>query len=69
MTLKIISAGASGWLSELSIQLLILAQVLISLFVISSPMSGGLFADSVEPAWDSLCPPLSALSPPPLSLK
>ena len=32
--------GVPGWLSQLSIRLLILAQVLISWFVISSPESG-----------------------------
>ena len=43
--------GTPGWLSQLSISLLILAQVMISQFL-------GL---SAEPAWDSLSP-----SPPPL---
>ena len=50
--------GAPGWLSRLSIQLLILAQVMISWFVSSSP--------TWDLAWDSLSPCLSA--PPPLSL-
>ena len=55
------------WLQGLSIQLLISAQVMISPFVVSSPMSG-----SAEPAWEisvslSLCPfPTLSLS---LSLK
>ena len=33
-------AGAPGWLSGLSVQLLISAQVMMSRFVISSPTSG-----------------------------
>ena len=33
-----------------------LAQVMISLFVGSSPTHVGLYADSVEPAWFSLSP-------------
>ena len=33
-------SGAPGWLSQLSLQLLILAQVMISQFMGSSPASG-----------------------------
>ena len=45
--------GALGWPGRLSIWLLVLAQVMISQFVRSSPYAG-LCADNVEPAWDSL---------------
>ena len=56
--------GVPGWLS---LKCLTLAQVMISLFVGSSPMSGSvLTAQSLEPASDSVSPSLSA--PPPLSL-
>ena len=56
--------GAPGWLSPLSTGLL--AQVMISLFVGSSPASGSvLTAQGLEPASDS-CLPLFA--PPPLGL-
>ena len=48
--------GAPGWLSQLSVRLLISAQVVISQFVSSSPRVG-LFAEGVEPAWDSLSAP------------
>ena len=59
--------GASGWLSPLSIQLLVSAQVMISGFLSLSPACIGLCADSVKPAWDSislvLCPsPTCSLS-------
>ena len=54
---KIIKTEAPGWLNQLSIQLLIWAQVLISQFE----------RWSVEPAWDSLLPSLSARLP--LNLK
>ena len=58
-------AGVPGWLSQLSILLLISAQVMISRFVSSSPESG-----SVLTVWSllgiSLSLPLSA--PPPLVL-
>ena len=58
-------AGAPGWLSWSSIQLLISAQVVISVFVGSSLASGS--ADRAEPAWDSLSlSPAHSLS---LSLK
>ena len=56
--------GAPGWLCQLSIQLLVLAQVMIST-VRESEHHIGLCADSNEPAWDSLSlflsPFLSAL--------
>ena len=48
--------GAPGWLSRLSVKLLISAQVMISRFV----------GSSTEPAWESLSPFLSA--PPPLAV-
>ena len=52
---------ASGWFSWLGVPLLILAQVMISLFVTSSPVLGS--ALSTEPAWDPLSPcPSLALS-------
>ena len=58
--------GAPGWLSQLNVQLLILAQVMTLQFVGSSLESDSV-PDSVEPAWDpfslSLCPsPAHALS-------
>ena len=46
--------GAPGWLSWLSVLLLVSAQVTISWFVGSSPALGS--ALSMEPAWDSLSP-------------
>ena len=52
-----LTGGAPGWLSRLSIPLLVLAQVMISRFEFESLI--GLCADSVEPAWDSLSPHLS----------
>ena len=60
---------APGWLSWLSILLLISAQVMISWFMRSSPALA--FALNMKPAWDYLSP---SLSPPPslmlsLSLK
>ena len=51
--------GVCGWLSQLTTQLLISAQV-ISQFLGSSP---ALCTDSVKPTWDFLSPPFSA--PPP----
>ena len=47
------SLGAPEWLSQLSTQLLVSAQVMISWFAGSSPMSGSA-AGSTEPSWDSL---------------
>ena len=59
--------GAPGWLSRLSVQLLVSAQVMISRFMSSSPVSGSvLIAQGLEPASDSMFPSLSA--PPPLML-
>ena len=53
-------SGAPGWLSWLSIRLLISAQVMISLFVRWHLPHIRLCAVNVEPAWDpvslSLCP-------------
>ena len=60
-------ARVHGWLSQLSVWLLILAQVMISMFMGSGPSSG--HSVRADPAWDSLPPSLSApsllmLSPP-----
>ena len=44
--------GVPGWLSWLSIRLLVVAQVMISQFEFEPHI--GLCADSVESAWDSL---------------
>ena len=57
--------GRSGWLSWLSVWLLISAHAKILRFVRSSPASGS--ADSAELAWDSL-PLFLSLLPPPLVL-
>ena len=54
--------GPPGWLSQLSIRLLVLAQVVISPFRGFKPLIG-LCADRAEPAWDSIS---SSLSTPPL---
>ena len=54
-----VKSGAPGGLSQLSFRLLISAQVVISRFV-SFELCVGLWADSVEPAWDSLSPSASA---------
>ena len=54
--------GAPGWLSRLSVQLLISAQVMISRFVrlfCETECQVRLYADGTNPAWDSLSPPLS----------
>ena len=52
-----------GWLSQLSVQLLVSAQVMISLSLEFKPCCG-LWAGSDGPAWDSLSPFLSLpLSP------
>ena len=59
--------GAPGWLSQLSVQPLILAQVMISQLVRSSPHIG-LCAVSRKPALDSLSPSLSSTCPLVLSL-
>ena len=50
------------WVAQLSIQLLISAQVIVSRFVVSSPISGSML--SVEPGWDLPlpAPPLLTLS-------
>ena len=53
---------APGWLSRLSVKLLISAQVMISRFVGSIETRIGLCADSTEPAWDSLSLSLSLSS-------
>ena len=50
--------GVPGWLSQLSVQLLVSSQVMISQFCEFKPRVG-LCADSAEPAWDSLSPLLS----------
>ena len=49
-----VNVGAPGWLSRLSVCLLVSAHVMISWFVSSFQPCIGLCADSVEPAWDSL---------------
>ena len=54
-----ISSGAPGWLSQVSIQLLVSAQVMISPFREFEPHIR-LCADSAEPAWGSLSPFFSA---------
>ena len=54
--------GAPGWLSQVSVWLLVLAQITISQFCEIEPRVR-LCADSVEPAWDSL---FLSLSVPPL---
>ena len=57
------------WVAQ-SVKSLTSAQVMISQFVSSSPVSGSvLTAQSLEPALDSGSPSLSALSPLVLSLK
>ena len=45
-----------GWLSQLSIQLLVLTQVMISIHETQPHVR--LHTDSMEPAWDSLSPSL-----------
>ena len=63
--------GASGWLSQLSIwlsvQILILAQVMILQLVRWSPALG--CNDNMEPAWDSLSPSLCPSPPCSVSFK
>ena len=54
-------SGPPGWLSLLSVPLLVSAQVMISRLREFKPCVG-LCADSTEPAWDSLS------APPPLAL-
>ena len=49
--------GAPGWLSRLSMRLLILAQVMISQVRGFKPCVG-LCVDGAEPSWDSLSPSL-----------
>ena len=61
---KKLGFGAPGWLSCLSVRILILAQVVISVYEFEPHI--GLCADSVEPAWDSLS--LSSSLPLPCSL-
>ena len=58
-TYKIIRAP--GWLSWLSLQLLVSAQVMTSGFVNSSPTSDSVLT-AAETAWDSLSPSLFAPS-------
>ena len=52
------SVGAPGWLSQLSVQLLVSAQVMISRFREFEPHIT-FCTDSVESAWDSLSLSLS----------
>ena len=49
---KVAPLGAPGWLSRLSVRLLVSAQVTISWFL-------SLSNDSADPTWDSLSLPLS----------
>ena len=59
--LKLSGVGVLGWLSQLSIQLLVLVQVVISWFMGLSPTSGSvLTARSLEPASDAVSPSLCA---------
>ena len=51
------------WLSQLSIQLLILTQVMISQFMRWSPVPGSALTAWMELAWDSLSPSPSLPSP------
>ena len=53
--------GASGWLSQLSVQLLVSAQVMIPQFVSSSPALGSLL--SAQSPLQVLCPSLSLSLP------
>ena len=56
--------GVPGWLSQLSVQLLIWAQAMISGFLSLSPTSGPvLTSQSLEPALDSASPSLSDYPP------
>ena len=64
LVLKIM--GAPGWLRQLSVWVLISAQVLISRFLSLSPLVG-LCADSAGHTWDSFFPPLSLSLPRSLS--
>ena len=59
--------GAPGWLSQLSIPLLVSAEVMISQFYGLEPHVG-LYAGIEEPAWDSLSLSSSPSDPPPLVL-
>ena len=54
--------GTPGWLSRLSVRLLVSAQAMISL-VRGLELRIGLCADSAEPGWDSVGPSLSAPRP------
>ena len=60
--------GVRVWLSPLSVQLLISAQVTHDLTVWGMEPWVGLCTDIVEPAWDSLSLPLSLSAPHPLVL-
>ena len=51
--------GAPGWLIQVSIQLLVSAQIRISRFMSSSPVLGSEL--TMVPAWDSLSSPSSTL--------
>ena len=58
LTIKNKRSGMSVWLSQLSVRLSVSAQAMISRFCEFEPHIG-LYADSAEPAWDSLSLPLS----------
>ena len=60
-TQMIIIPGVPGWLSRLNIRLLILAQVIISQFMKSSPASGSVL--TVQSLIGILCLPFSLFSP------
>ena len=63
--LKPTTSGAPGWLSRVSVRLLILAQVMISQFMSSSPTSGSALTVQTLLWILSLSPSLSV--PPPLT--
>ena len=65
--LKILNTGAPGWLSLLILRLLVSAQVMISQFRSSSPLSGSALT-AAGSAWDSLAPSLSLPLPHLLSI-
>ena len=51
--------GVPGWLNQLSVRLLVLAQVMISWFTSLSPTLRRSVLTAAEPPWDSLSPSLS----------
>ena len=65
-TLNIKTHGATGWLSRLSVQVMISSGHDLTVCELKPHM--GLRADGSEPAWDSLSPSLSVPPPAPLAL-